>query len=826
MSSSPVPEIKDVYELNNGCEYSDKNLGPVINQGDLAQFIKEQKVEDGKFRISAINLFVYYPNLICNKVELKTFFDNLRPTNECIISHNHGNTYVFLNYGVKKGSVDKAKPFTSTLPHVFDFNTVRPNIFSFTRDGIAYSKSWIERADPTFIPKAKEDKSVFDRLKECKTKTEVLKKCYKSSDVSGNLQAWDVIQNEKEFTDEYIMAYKPWGWQLHMYQKIQYSGDDRKIYWYWNNIPMLGKSTIGYYLMVHFPKFFHVIGNPGYVKDTTTVLLNAMNGGWNGHTIIINLTMTYDGLDWLYGVLEAIKDPIFTTSKYNGKTMLKGMTNVVVFSNFEPYPYDKNGKMLIDPKRIDKVKIPLPEGLVDPNPPRIRKKTAELPDLNIRPEDQQVIDFCEQNTKLGDDVIIHTGGKIVIEKPSNSKCNPTDLEPKVENMPVCIPFPHIVKPVPDIPPPPLPDVSKIVKQFEKKPYKPFDPEARLWKIYLNKKEGSLNTKGGVVTKDQILLHSGVKIGERALVIARDTQYEVNGEKKTGKNYRLFDEGTIPSMKFYRDFFSKLKGEEKVFYEVITEGRPQKPFFDIDIPKKGSLTEFQSLELVKYIQAGILKADKKIKIENIMTFSSHGSEKWSYHIIVDKFFVLNNWANKDFFEEVKSYVPTHLQNPMDESVYKGVQQLRMYGCQKIGSGRWKILASQNTWINEEKEDRLKELRILQASLVAENTGCQILTRKVNEKPQYDGPVRGYNSEEIKKVKEVVEAKFPKIFEFGGENKNSLLFLRSNPSLCLIHNRIHEHQNVSVYIKSSSNKIWYRCFNVIDSDPIKEYEIGSL
>ncbi len=776
-----------VIELNNGIPYSESNLGPVINQGDLVQFIKAQKQVDG-FRLSAVNFFVFYHNYIHDKGLLTTFFNNIKPVTEMIISHNHGSTYCFLNY-----TNAMKKPFNSSVIGVYDFNGCRPEIFTFTKDGISYSKKWIQRADPSFVPKAQnESKSVFDKYSECETQTEVLKKISKPSDVGGAIQAWNIIKNEKGFSDEYIQNYKPWGWHHHLYSMVQNSANERSILWYYNSKPKLGKSTIGYYLMVKFPKHFYVIGNPSYVKDTSTVLLNAMKGGWNGHCIIINLTMSYDGIEWLYGVLEAIKDPIFSTAKYNGGTTIKGMTHVVVFSNFEPNPYDKNGKPLIDPERIIKLQIPIPT-TPDPNPPREIKRVVDLIDLPMSDEDKLALEECNKQLKSGSDIPI---------KPKELEGD--EDKDKVVN----IDFVKINK-----------DCSKIKKtEYVKKVY---NEEDRLWKPYLNKEEGSLNSAGREVKHWQVLLNSSMGVKDSDLVVA---------SWDTHKKYRLFNEGTMPVKNFFAKYYYGLEESKRTLFEVILNNN-QKPYFDIDIPSNMGLDD--EYELIKQLKEAIIKTYDRIKITNIMVFNSHGTNKRSYHVIVDKFFMINCTDNNDFAQEVLTYIDPKLIafGAIDFNVYKRVQQMRMYGSHKyVEEGKEyrikKLDPKFNTWKDEMKggvPDKVREFNILRGSLITHDTGCQLILRKVDEKPKYDGPTKNYNTEEIERVKKVVEEKYPGIFKYSGEKGNSLFFERLKPSMCPIHKRVHDHQNVLFKIKERDNKIYYRCFNVTDSDSVKEIEV---
>lgn len=101
---------------------------------------------------------------------------------------------------------------------------------------------------------------------------------------------------------------------------------------------------------------------------------------------------------------------------------------------------------------------------------------------------------------------------------------------------------------------------------------------------------------------------------------------------------------------------KVSPEERCFFEVILGNRPQKPYFDIDIDKKEyNITEKEALDLINHISMAIL-TDQRINSKDILIFTSHGSSKFSYHIIVNNWCLPDQESNKSYCLGVISKVP--------------------------------------------------------------------------------------------------------------------------------------------------------------------------
>lgn len=208
-----------------------------------------------------------------------------------------------------------------------------------------------------------------------------------------------------------------------------------------------------------------------------------------------------------------------------------------------------------------------------------------------------------------------------------------------------------------------------------------------------------------------------------------------------RHYSVFDtteevyEYVFDEKKFLEDYRS--------FFEVILGETKQKPKFDIDIdsdtvfagrikkevsdkilssvseskspahpgpvdrspsihpgpivPPQLSPTELD--EIAKGLQEDLIGAIKQyftdhkeeINISNdIRLYYSHGASKRSIHLTMPRKYHNNNVEAKEFYDGVYQRMTHEYKHCVDASVYKGVQQFRLYGSQKHGSGRIKVL----------------------------------------------------------------------------------------------------------------------------------------
>jgi len=269
---------------------------------------------------------------------------------------------------------------------------------------------------------------------------------------------------------------------------------------------------------------------------------------------------------------------------------------------------------------------------------------------------------------------------------------------------------------------------------------------------------------------------------------------------------------------FKKYESSILEDEKCFYEVILGKRHRKPYFDIDVDLGKEDTKKEKIDyLVDILVENIkeLLVDYKPKI---LVFTSHRSDKLSYHIVVDKVFLQDNEECKLFAEKVS---PLELQNFLDTRVYSSLQQFRVVNSRKSGKKNKKTLdymLSDNFFIPKEIKNNefRKQMYILYSSLVTFTSECTQFkiggTRKKKKMrkgnaSEFDVDLamdllhQRYKNFEIKQIREL--------------NGNILVELVSNePYYCNIHKRIHDNENAYITIKGMMKNIWFDCRRIED------------
>lgn len=136
-------------------------------------------------------------------------------------------------------------------------------------------------------------------------------------------------------------------WQEEVMQIVAQPADPRKIHWYWDPIGATGKSTMVRHLRIMFPnRIFYTTGGKcadvlhAYVKEDCP------------DVIIFDLPR--DKEDFVhYGTFEALKNGMFTSTKYDSQSVMRDVPILLVFANFEP---DKD-KLSMDRWDVNKIVV-------------------------------------------------------------------------------------------------------------------------------------------------------------------------------------------------------------------------------------------------------------------------------------------------------------------------------------------------------------------------------------------------------------------------------------------------------------------------------------
>ncbi len=260
-----------------------------------------------------------------------------------------------------------------------------------------------------------------------------------------------------------------------------------------------------------------------------------------------------------------------------------------------------------------------------------------------------------------------------------------------------------------------------------------------------------------------------------------------------------------------------KEKEKFFYELILGSHPQKPHFDVDV----KLTESTPLGTGENVKNDLIRSVLEVMKENgvdldlerdVLLYTSHGKEKHSYHLIIHHYCHAGHDQARAFYMKVIDKMDPVNAEYVDSGVYSSKQNFRLYGSQKIGSGRPKAFCNPFTVGEKEiihrfdvekfesddpkREKMLKEAERLKESLVSWVRACQYLPSFQSVESQR----KKYDYEELGDLSDVIlqEAfKFLKRDDFPfvvREVSGHIISLRRlRPSFCEICKRVHEHEN---------------------------------
>lgn len=276
---------------------------------------------------------------------------------------------------------------------------------------------------------------------------------------------------------------------------------------------------------------------------------------------------------------------------------------------------------------------------------------------------------------------------------------------------------------------------------------------------------------------------------------------------------------------YLDHTDFLNGNKNppAFFEVILGNKPQKPHFDIEIKRDEFERDYPELidkfeqvgeQVIKHLIQGIvhIMEYKNIQIDinkDILYYSSHNKEKRSYHIVVNNYCHIDNVEAKAFYELVKKEIK-YFSEYVDPSVYSSLQQFRLLGCEKPGSGRPKIFhetfnvgKEEHTHIYSDPEINNK-MAMLQESLVSFTSICQLLPNFAEQKGKklFDG-------------KEITIQQAEAAIDFLSDKKcfkiinitTVISLKRIRPSFCRICERTHQSENP--YLTIFKENVYFHC-----------------
>lgn len=295
-------------------------------------------------------------------------------------------------------------------------------------------------------------------------------------------------------------------------------------------------------------------------------------------------------------------------------------------------------------------------------------------------------------------------------------------------------------------------------------------------------------------------------------------------KKQNKYFAHYYYANFDSYIEFYHYHLKFNISHRSFYEVIHSN--QKLYFDIDVQKDSFINTYFENDIndkIDLLIETIIKSCKMILEPNILSlekdvliYTSHGENKFSYHIIIDHWYVENHIEAKYFFEKVYKYTEFILKGKyvefIDNSVYTSNQLLRIVGCHKFDNMRIKkfessfkydnkIIHHQSDFINDDLNEFCK-------SLITMIDNCKPLQSFKEDKEENIPIKKIYNNlteKNINDIQNLLNKQFGNLFVIRDIKNNIINLTRKKPFKCIVCNRIHTHENPRLIIMNK-NVMW--------------------
>ena len=265
-----------------------------------------------------------------------------------------------------------------------------------------------------------------------------------------------------------------------------------------------------------------------------------------------------------------------------------------------------------------------------------------------------------------------------------------------------------------------------------------------------------------------------------------------------ENFNGFKDVTFSSYKNFEEF-NQLK-EDKHNYEIISG--QQSLYFDFDGKDKVNENEF--FQLTEIIKKEF--EEKKIRID---LYSSHGFEKFSYHVIVKGVYFEDHNACGFYAKKIISSLSEEnkLKKIFDHSVYTSRRNFRILGSRKKNSTRIKKFEITLFQSNEFKSNYINNQ--LRLSLITEiENHYSLIEFQTNEKKievKFDKV--DFSEKEKEDVRDFIERNCGNCYNISGIVNNFLILSRIRPFKCIYCNSLHTSDNAFVFKKEG--KLYFVC-----------------
>lgn len=133
------------------------------------------------------------------------------------------------------------------------------------------------------------------------------------------------LRNTLEYEELYT-------WQKTVVDFCKNYADDRTVNWYWEENGKVGKSALARYFIDNFKECLYVDG--GRKEDIAQYVATSGIRNWDNPIILFNIPRQKTTIS--YSAIEALKDGMIFSPKYESGMIRFNSPHIIVFANFEP----------------------------------------------------------------------------------------------------------------------------------------------------------------------------------------------------------------------------------------------------------------------------------------------------------------------------------------------------------------------------------------------------------------------------------------------------------------------------------------------------------
>lgn len=302
------------------------------------------KLKDGKFRLQNRRVFFTYKTHL-DKESVKTYFSNNYKAKRVEICHESGDetvpylhSHVYVDFGRIFQTTDARKFDLQDKDTIFEDGT-----FGVLHPNIQYIKSakheenvlrYMGKEDPECANLVQEDPNYYEMVMAFETRSDMLRNCVKRpGDALGLLAMWNI--REQQITEIPDLKLK---WQVDCEKFVTTTPpENRNIWWYFDKQGKTGKSEFVRYMIRKYPKDCLFLNSFGRTSDAMLIIQNAINSGWTGKIMLVDLARSFEDRDSIFTPLENVKNGLITSTKYNGSSIwMNTSPHIICFANFMP----------------------------------------------------------------------------------------------------------------------------------------------------------------------------------------------------------------------------------------------------------------------------------------------------------------------------------------------------------------------------------------------------------------------------------------------------------------------------------------------------------